>query len=283
MNTKNVKVTMKNSKEQMLSFLEATYPTIAENNKDVAERVEFTLSNHEKAKKSEVFEVVEEVQEVLMTMPEDVPTEEEEPATIEDEVNKSPKKPKVQKSEPVENEVKKPAPAKAKAKPKPATKKTEEKEKSEPVVKESPQPGTLPIAAMFPEELTVKTDDGDIKLKAVPDTYKDVADVAKALSSGKRFYFVCYWTPRHIKQHHYAASFALPKDPKSFPNNLDILEPVLYSESINRIWASSIYTEAMLYFEKEDIEHITDKNPYNGEEFRIRVSNGLEFEIYEEV
>ena len=118
--TKNVKVTMKNSKAQMLSFLEATYLTIAENNKDVAERVEFILSNYEEAKKSEVFEVVEEVQEVLMTMPEDVPTEEEEPAPIENEVKKSPK---VKKSESVENEVKKPAPAK---KAKPAVKKSAE-------------------------------------------------------------------------------------------------------------------------------------------------------------
>lgn len=277
--TKNVKVTMKNSKAQMLSFLEATYLTIAENNKDVAERVEFTLSNYEKAKKSEVFEVVEEVQEVLMTMPEDVPTEEEEPAPIENEVKKSPKKPKVNKSESVENEVKKPAPAK-KAKPavkKSAEKTTENTTEKDKGVKAIKQIGSLPVAKMFPEELTV---DNLGVLRRADSSYKTMEDVAKALEEGKQFYFACYWSARHVKEFSYSAVNKVEAVNK-FPNDLDILEPVYFCENLKRMWANSVYTEAMFFFENEDITHIEDTDPYNGEKFKVRVSSGMEFELYE--
>lgn len=275
MNTKNVKVTMKNSKEQMLRFLEATYPTIKDN-KDVAKCVEYTLGNHEKAKKSEVFEVVEEVQEVLMTMPENVSTEEEKPVPVENEVKKSPKKPKV-KSEPVENEVKKPAKAKAK----PTVKKTEEKTKketkeevTEPTAAKLPAT-SLPLAVMFPKELNVPNLG---KLKAVPET--TMADIVKSLSDGKQYFFACYWTARQIKEFSYSDMREVPC-PKSFPNNLDILEPVYYCENIKRMWANSVYTEGMFCFNADALEHVEDTNPYNGEKFRIRVSNGMEFELYE--
>ena len=276
MNTKNVKVTMKNSKEQMLRFLEATYPTISENNKDVAKRVEYTLGNHEKAKKSEVFEVVEEVQEVLMTMPE-VPTEEEKPVPVENEVKKSPKKPKVKKPEPVENEVK-PAPAK-KAKPvkKSVEKTTENTTEKDKGVKAIKQIGSLPVAKMFPEELTV---DNLGVLRRADSSYKTMEDVAKALEEGKQFYFACYWSARHIKEFNYSA-VNMVEAVKKFPNDLDILEPVYFCETLKRMWANSVYTEAMFFFENEDITHIEDTDPYNGEKFKVRVSSGMEFELYE--
>ena len=275
MNTKNVKVTMKNSKEQMLRFLEATYPTIKDN-KDVAKRVEYTLGNHEKAKKSEVFEVVEEVQEVLMTMPE-VPTEEEKPVPVENEVKKSPKKPKVKKPEPVENEVK-PAPAK-KAKPvkKSVEKTTENTTEKDKGVKAIKQIGSLPVAKMFPEELTV---DNLGVLRRADSSYKTMEDVAKALEEGKQFYFACYWSARHIKEFNYSA-VNMVEAVKKFPNDLDILEPVYFCETLKRMWANSVYTEAMFFFENEDITHIEDTDPYNGEKFKVRVSSGMEFELYE--
>lgn len=37
----------------------------------------------------------------------------------------------------------------------------------------------------------------------------------------------------------------------------------------------------MYSFETPDLEHIEDTDPYNGDKFRVRVSNGMEFEIYE--
>ena len=255
MNTKNVKVTMKNSKEQMLRFLEATYPTIKDN-KDVAKRVEYTLGNHEKAKKSEVFEVVEEVQEVLVTMPENVSTEEEKPV-------------------PVENEVK--APAK---KAKPAVKKTEEKTKKDTKEVTAPTAAKLPetawpLAMMFPHELTVPNLG---KLKAVPETTME--DIVKSLSGGKQYFFACYWTARQIKEFAYSEARNVPC-PKSFPNDLDILEPVYFCDGIKRMHAISLYTEALFSFNSDALEHVEDTNPYTGEKFRIRVSNGMEFELYE--
>lgn len=269
MNTKNVKVTIKNSKEQMLRFLEATLSDVKES--EIVKRVEYTLSNYTKAKKSEVFEVVEEVQGYLMSLP-----SKEEPVLVENEVKK-PKKPEVKKSEPVENEVKKPAKAKAK----PTVKKTEEKTKketkeevTEPTAAKLPATA-LPLAVMFPKELTVPNLG---KLKAVPET--TMADIVKSLSDGKQYFFACYWTARQIKEFSYSDMREVPC-PKSFPNNLDILEPVYYCENIKRMWANSVYTEGMFCFNADALEHVEDTNPYNGEKFRIRVSNGMEFELYE--
>ena len=62
MNT-TVKVTMKNTKDDMLKFLEATLTDISDT--ALSERVQYALSNYEKAKKSEIFETVEEVQSYL--------------------------------------------------------------------------------------------------------------------------------------------------------------------------------------------------------------------------
>ena len=266
MNTKNVKVTIKNSKEQMLRFLEATLSDVK--NSEIVKRVEYTLSNYTKAKKSEVFEVVEEVQGYLMSLP-----SKEEPVLVENEVKK-PKKPEAKKSESVENEVKKPAKAKAK----PTVKKTEEKTKKE--TKEEVTATKLPktswpLAVMFPKELNVPNLG---KLKAVPETTME--DIVKSLEGGKQFYFACYWTERHIKEFGYSEVRNVPC-PKSFPMNLDILEPIYYCENIKRMWANSVYTEGMFCFNADALEHVEDTNPYNGEKFRIRVSNGMEFELYE--
>ena len=50
---------------------------------------------------------------------------------------------------------------------------------------------------------------------------------------------------------------------------------------MKRMWANSVYSEAMFRFENEDITHIEDTNPYTDDKFRVRVSNGMEFELYE--
>ena len=43
----------------------------------------------------------------------------------------------------------------------------------------------------------------------------------------------------------------------------------------------SQYTEAMYSFEGDDLVPVKDKDTKTGEEFVIRVANGMEFEIYE--
>ena len=105
-------------------------------------------------------------------------------------------------------------------------------------------------------------------------------DVAKALEEGKQFYFACYWSARHIKEFNYSA-VNMVEAVKKFPNDLDILEPVYFCETLKRMWANSVYTEAMFFFENEDITHIEDTDPYNGDKFKVRVSSGMEFELYE--
>lgn len=170
--------------------------------------------------------------------------------------------------------VKKPTSAK-KAEPK----KTEEKKDLVPTV---PQiAGAVPVAKMFPKELTVK-DLG--KLVIANDKYRSMDDIAKAMnpddgSEPIQFYLATYWTARHIKEFSYSA-VNMVKPVKSFPNDLDLLEPVYYCENNRRIWCASLYTEAMFGFDNDAIEPVKDKDPYNNEEFEVRVSNGMEFEIY---
>lgn len=244
MNTKNVKVTMKNSKQDMLRFLEAVLPTVKDKDKNLTDRVEYALDNSSSAKKSEVFEIVDEVQNFLLANTSEENTEVETP---------------------VENEVKKPS---LKKKQKTVVETVEEA----PVLSEK----SMPLARVFPEVLNIE---GLGTLKAVPETTME--ELAKALTDeGRRFFFACYWTPRMIKEYEYSATREVGKV-KSFQNDLDLLEPVYYCDGVSRMWACSVYTEAMFRFNADSMEHIVETNPYNGEKFRIRVSNGMEFEVYE--
>lgn len=171
--------------------------------------------------------------------------------------------------------VKKPVSTKKKAE---EPKKTEEK-KEEPAVEAVFQiNGQIPVARMFPETLDIKNLG---VLKRVDDKYKTMEEVAKALEEGKQFYFTGYWTKRHIKQYDYDAC-TLTKGAKEFPNDLDILEPVYYCEGIKRIWCVSLYTEGMFCFDNDTLKHIEDVNPYdNSDKFKVRINNGMEFELYE--
>lgn len=268
MNTKNVKVTMKNSKVDMLRFLEAVQQDLTDG--DLSERVQYTLDNADKSKKSEVYEVVEEVQSSLMTMTGDDFKSEEVPAPVENKVKKTLKKPNDKKSAPTENEVK--TAKKPKVSPDKKAKKTET------TVETVPQlAGTFPIATIFPKTLDIE---GLGTLSVAPDKYKTMEDIAKALEDGKQFYFVTYWTKRHLKEFCYAETFRT-NPVKEFPNDLDILEPCYYCNGLKRIWANSLYTEAMFMFNSDNVEHVEDTNPYSGEKFKVRVSNGMEFELYE--
>lgn len=270
MSTKNVMVTAKNTKDEMLRFLEAIKSVIKDT--AVLKNIQDTLDNASHLKKSEVLSTVEQAQSILMpTIPEvadDALTipEVADDAPTENEVKTTKKKPMVKKT--VENAVKPKATKTAKAK-------TSETKDS--VVQTAEQIGMLPVAKVFPEELKVENLG---TLKRADDSYKTMEDVAKALEAGKQFYFACYWTPRQIKEYQYSVVNVV-NPVKEFPNDLDILEPVYFCENLKRMWANSVYSEAMFWFENDDIQHIEDTNPYTGEKFRVRVSTGMEFELYE--
>lgn len=167
---------------------------------------------------------------------------------------------------------------KPKAKTEKAAPKKSEKTEEKPLVSATKEVAKiLPTATMFPEKLEVKDLGTLVRANA---KYKNSEEIAKALENGTQFYFATYWTARHIAQFNYGFANMVPA-PKSFPNDLDILEPVYYCENVKRIWAASLYTEAMFNFNSEDITPIEDTNPYSGEKFAVRVSNGMEFELYE--
>ena len=137
----------------------------------------------------------------------------------------------------------------------------------------------LPSAKMFPAEI----DHPELgKLIACVGDYTKYADILKALEEEKTLYFAAYWTKRHIKEYQYAqAKMIDPKVVKNgFPLDLDILMAVLPCETMERVYAMSRITEALFQFEGEDFQYVEDTDPRGGDKFRIRVSAGMEFEIY---
>lgn len=137
----------------------------------------------------------------------------------------------------------------------------------------------LPSAKMFPAEI----DHPELgKLIACTGEYTEYSDILKALNEEKTLYFAAYWTKRHIKEYQYAnVKMVNPKTVKNgFPLDLDILMAVLPCETMERVYAMSRYTEALFQFEGEDFQYVEDTDPRGGDKFRIRVSAGMEFEIY---
>lgn len=137
----------------------------------------------------------------------------------------------------------------------------------------------LPSAKMFPAEI----DHPELgKIVACTGAYTTYAEILKALEEEKTLYFACYWTKRHIREYQYAqAKMIDPKVVKNgFPLDLDILMAVLPCETMERVFAMSRMTEALFQFEGEDFKPVEDTDPRSGDKFQIRVSAGMEFEIY---
>ena len=137
----------------------------------------------------------------------------------------------------------------------------------------------LPSAKMFPAEI----DHPELgKIVACTGAYTTYAEILKALEEEKTLYFACYWTKRQIREYQYAAAKMI--DPKvvknGFPLDLDILMAVLPCETMERVFAMSRMTEALFQFEGEDFKPVEDTDPRSGDKFQIRVSAGMEFEIY---
>ena len=136
----------------------------------------------------------------------------------------------------------------------------------------------LPSAKIFPAEI----DHPELgKIISCHGAYTTYAEVLKALEEDKTLYFCSYWTKRQLKEFRYAeAKMIDPKLTKNgFPNDLDILMAVLPCETIERVFAMSRITEALFQFEGIDFEYIEDTD-LNGNKFTVRVSAGMEFEIY---
>lgn len=195
-----------------------------------------------------------------------------------------------------------PAPVEAAKKPvkKPTSKKAEEADDDEAEdskkssgkktlkkgVKTAPQrspkaSNLLPVASMFPEELSFEADDGEKTLTRVHDKYHTMQEVRDAINEGKTLFIAAYWTKLHLKKYGYAEMFHLTDTPKPFPDDLDILNIVVACDTMDRVFAMSTYTEAMYRFDKPDFEPVEDEDPSDGSKFTVRVSNAMEFEVYE--
>lgn len=151
-------------------------------------------------------------------------------------------------------------------------------------VKSAPQKvsknGLPPVASMFPEEVSFETDDGETTLTRAHEKYHSIDEIRKALEDGVELYIAAYWTKRHIKQYNYGQQYDVTA-PKSFPDDLDVLSVVLACDTMERLYAMSAYTEALYRFDGEDFMPVEDEDPSDGSKFTVRVSNGLEFEVYE--
>lgn len=280
-----VNISMKDTKENMLKFIKAvaiiTGNQSDKDSRNLGERLVYALEHAAKSTKAEIFDMVKEAQDYLNAL-----NAKAKPAAVETE-KKPVKKPTLVKkdgkpADAPKTEPEKPAPKNPEAKkpaakkPEKTTPKTEEKESAVKSTKNN-KFGKLPTAIMFPKEIEVQ-DLG--KLRIAPDDFKSMEDIAKAFESGKRIFFVTYWNAAQIQQFQYQAAYSC-LSVKSFKDDLDILEPVFYGDRTKKMWCNSLYTEGMFTFYDDEVKHIVNKNPYSGEDFRVRVSNGMEFEIYE--
>lgn len=173
----------------------------------------------------------------------------------------------------------------AKTTSKASTKKTTEKKEDKSPVESVKSTGDYfaPSATRFPDEITTMIDEEKVTLrKAEDDEFTSIEEILEAIENDTIIVFACYWSPRHIKQQHYAASFDVFDKlvPKRFENDLDLVQAVTVATQNRKILGMSVYTEAFYAIFEEELTAIEDVNPYNGEKYTVRLTAGTEFAIY---
>ena len=122
------------------------------------------------------------------------------------------------------------------------------------------------LAKMFPQTIEV----GDSKYELASDI-ESMDDLYEALNNDEEIVFAFYWTKRHLKQFPYFDGHL--GQPKSFDNDLDIAMAIYVSDDKVVSYQISQYTEACYMVKPESIP----------EEDGIRMSNGIEYQIYRAV
>ena len=287
---KEIKITEKTTKKGLVDYLKSV--KVAD--KNLADRVAYAIKmfgkDQTKAKKDDLFELAQEVIKSLTPTPAPVEASlkpkkktsgkskkssepvEEAPAETEAEVEETEDEAPAEKPEP------------KKSGKKSSLKKSDKDSKKKTEVESLPPASNvgsdnLPSAKMFPAEI----DHPELgKIVACTGAYTTYAEILKALEEDKTLYFACYWTKRQIREFQYAASKMIKPEvvKNGFPYDLDILMAVLPCETMERVFAMSRITEALFQFEGEDFKPVEDVDPRSGEKFQIRVSAGMEFEIY---
>lgn len=269
----NTTINQRTTKQGLVKFLS----NAVIEGKDLGQRVKYALDmfakDMTKVTKNDLMELAQEVMETMTSAP--APVE----ASLKPKGLKKAEKEEVQDEE---EDLEAEEEEQEEEKPKTKTKAKAKTKKAEPEVKTLPSVSTvgvdsLPSAKIFPEEI----DHEELgKLVSCAGHYKSYAEVLKALEEDKTLYFACYWSKRHLKAYSYADSFGVTVPKEGFPYDLDIVMAVLPCETIERIFAMSRITEALYRFEGEDFAPVEDVDPRSGDKFQIRVSAGMEFEIY---
>lgn len=283
---KEIKITEKTTKKGLIDYLKS----VEVKDKNLMERIAYAVKmfgkDQTKVMKNDLFELAQEVMKSLTPAP--APVE----ASLKPK--KSTGKKPVKTEEPEEEEAEEEDEVEETEEEAPAeTKKTGKKsslKKSTKDTKKKTEVETLPAASnvgadrlpsakMFPAEI----DHPELgKIVACTGAYTTYAEILKALEEEKTLYFACYWTKRQIREYQYAAAKMIKPEvvKNGFPLDLDILMAVLPCETMERVFAMSRITEALFQFEGEDFKPVEDTDPRSGEKFQIRVSAGMEFEIY---
>ena len=296
---KEMQITEKTTKKGLVDYLKS----VEVKDKNLAERVTYAVKmfskDQTKVLKADLFDLANEVMTAMTPAPAPVEASlkpkktggitkskkssepvEETPAESEPETPVTEETAPAEKSETKKNGKK--SSLKKSEKSTKDSKKTPEKKKTE---VESMPPASnvgsdnLPSAKMFPAEI----DHPELgKIVSCTGAYTTYAEILKALEEEKTLYFACYWTKRQIREFQYAAAKMIKPEvvKNGFPYDLDILMAVLPCETMERVFAMSRITEALFQFEGEDFKPVEDTDPRSGEKFQIRVSAGMEFEIY---
>ena len=270
-------LTAKNSKKDLFAEVKRVLESSPVLEKNWVDRAKYALkAGLEKCTKTDLLGLLKEAADFVGT-PELAPVENSPKPALK----KGSKKPvKAEKSEEVAEEVEETTEETAEVEEKPKKKSGKSLKAPKAKVEDAPKLSkkSRDLAKIFPATIEVK-DLGT--LEARNNEFNTMAELANALNEGRELYFATYWTARHIKEFAYGVSNRV-NCPKSFENDLDIMMAVVTCSNVERVWCMSAYTEAMMCFEGEDLEPVADKDE-NGNEYYIRVANGLEFEIYEKV
>lgn len=292
---KEIKITEKTTKKGLIDYLKS----VEVKDKNLADRITYAVKmfakDQTKVMKNDLFELAQEVMTALTPAPapveaslkpkktlgkskksaepvEEAPAEDESEEEVEETETEAPAE---------EAPAEKPKKSGKKSSLKKSDKDSKKTEKKTEVETIPPASNVgcdnLPSAKMFPAEI----DHPELgKIVSCTGAYTTYAEVLKALEEEKTLYFACYWTKRQIREYGYKEAFLVDVPKSGFPLDLDILMAVLPCETVERVYAMSRITEALYRFEGEDFKPIEDVDPRSGEKFQIRVSAGMEFEIY---
>lgn len=285
--TEAVKTT---SKKELFDFLK-TNAVKAEGNQNLSERIAYAVKSFEtdqkKVTKEDLSELAKELSSYIIESAKK--SEESTPETEAPKEKKSEKKPKEAALKPKKKVEKKPEPEEEDEEEEKPVKKTSKKGTAKTPAKKNGVESMPPVstkgtdagtAILFPPVLDLEG--LDTKLVSCAGEYESFDQIRKALEAEKSLYIACYWSKTQVKKFEYAQAYQVkPETCKNgFPNDLDILNAVLTCETMDRLFAMSLYTEALFRFDGDDFKAVEDTDPRSGKKFKVRVSSGMEFEIY---